>query len=68
MRTVMSAISINEDPAGCVVCHGGTPTVTDKQEAHSGASEALTEVGGPQMFYPDPGSLMDRGPDLRSVP
>jgi len=57
MAAVQALGKPNEDPAGCVVCHGGTPTMTDKQEAHSGASEALAEVGGPQMFYPDPGSL-----------
>jgi len=32
------------DPAGCVVCHGGDPKATDKEQAHGGE------------FYPDPGS------------
>jgi hypothetical protein len=33
------------DPAGCVVCHGGDPKATTKEEAHKAES-----------FYPDPGS------------
>jgi hypothetical protein len=33
------------DPAGCVVCHGGNPQATVKEEAHKG-----------KAFYPDPGS------------
>jgi len=34
-----------DDPAGCVVCHGGDPTATEKESAHGG-----------DAFYPDPGS------------
>ncbi|WP_456481129.1 cytochrome C [Oceanithermus sp.] len=44
------------DPAGCVVCHGGNPQGLTKEEAHSGAPEALSNRG-PQTFYPDPGSI-----------
>ena len=33
------------DVAGCVVCHGGDPTATEKDRAHGG-----------ERFYPDPGS------------
>lgn len=33
------------DPAGCVVCHGGNPKATTKEEAHGG-----------DAYYPDPGS------------
>ncbi|NQT11939.1 MAG: cytochrome C, partial [Planctomycetes bacterium] len=33
------------DPAGCVVCHGGSPDAEDKDPAHQG-----------KAFYPDPGS------------
>ncbi|TWU17825.1 hypothetical protein [Bythopirellula polymerisocia] len=33
------------DPAGCIVCHGGDPTISDdKQAAHGG------------QFYPAPAS------------
>jgi len=45
------------DPGGCVVCHGGNPTATSKDEAHSGAPADLTEAGGPHLFYPDPGAV-----------
>ena len=34
------------DPAGCVVCHGGDATTTDKEKAHG-------SVTG--KFFPDPG-------------
>ena len=44
------------DPAGCVVCHGGNPQGLTPEEAHSGAPEAL-KARGPQEFYPDPGSI-----------
>ncbi|MFQ5559880.1 MAG: multiheme c-type cytochrome [Nitrospinota bacterium] len=48
----------NGDPAGCVVCHGGSPgEKTDKASAHSGAPEGLKEIGGPQNFYAYPGNL-----------
>ncbi len=33
------------DPDGCVVCHGGDPSATTKEQAHAG-----------KAFYPDPGS------------
>ncbi len=45
------------DPNGCVTCHGGNPKATTKAAAHSGAPAALKEAGGPQTFYPDPGSI-----------
>ncbi|MFQ5678975.1 MAG: cytochrome C [Gemmatimonadota bacterium] len=47
----------NGDPAGCVVCHGGTPTAGTAGGAHAGAPEGLKKNGGPQTFYPDPGSI-----------
>jgi len=34
-----------DDPAGCVVCHGGDPAAADKETAHGGGA-----------FFPDPGS------------
>lgn len=45
------------DPGGCVVCHGGDPAATTAEAAHQGAPRDLTEAGGPQLFYPDPGSV-----------
>jgi hypothetical protein len=45
------------DPAGCVVCHGGDPAAKDREMAHRGAPETLTEAGGPAGFHPDPGEL-----------
>ena len=45
------------DPGGCVVCHGGTANATTPEDAHSGAHAELTEAGGPELFYPDPGSV-----------
>lgn len=45
------------DPGGCVICHGGTPTGTTADEAHRGTPAALSDSDGPQMFYPDPGSV-----------
>ncbi len=48
----------------CIVCHGGNPEATTKEEAHKGTIKAFVEgiktehgvVKGPQNFYPDPGS------------
>lgn len=45
------------DPGGCVVCHGGNPTATAKDAAHTGSPADLVEAGGPHMFYPDPGAV-----------
>ena len=45
------------DPGGCVICHGGTPSATTAEAAHSGAPPDLTESAGPPMFYPDPGAV-----------
>ncbi len=58
MMDAISAIgSAHGDPGGCVVCHGGNPGATDKQAAYEGAPEALKAANGPEMFYPDPGSV-----------
>ncbi len=47
-----------DDPAGCVVCHGGNPKENSvKSIAHSGTPEGLENAGGPKTFYPDPGSI-----------
>ena len=40
----------------CIVCHGGNPTATTKEEAHKGTIEAFLKGEGPKNFYPDPGS------------
>ena len=45
------------DPGGCVICHGGDPSATGKEDAHHGAPERLAATGGPPMFFPDPGSV-----------
>ncbi|WP_299618112.1 hypothetical protein, partial [Pelagibius sp.] len=45
------------DPAGCVVCHGGTPGATTAEAAHQGSPTDLVEAGGPHLFYPDPGAI-----------
>lgn len=44
------------DPGGCVICHGGNPSATDAEAAHSGTPENMPATG-PQDFYPDPGSI-----------
>ncbi|WP_297454141.1 multiheme c-type cytochrome [Persephonella sp.] len=48
----------------CIVCHGGNPSATTKEEAHKGTIRAFVDgiktehgvIKGPQNFYPDPGS------------
>ncbi|GAB6052982.1 selenite/tellurite reduction operon c-type cytochrome ExtM [Magnetospira thiophila] len=45
------------DKDGCTVCHGGNNMGLTKEEAHAGAPSMLTSKGGPDNFYPDPGSL-----------
>ena len=45
------------DPGGCVICHGGTPGATTPEEAHQGAPADLADNDGPDMFFPDPGSI-----------
>lgn len=45
------------DPAGCVVCHGGTPEATTAEAAHQDVPDALAESDGPQRFFPGPGAV-----------
>lgn len=45
------------DPDGCVMCHGGNPTATKKEEAHKGIPATLRMAPGPKEYYPDPGSI-----------
>ena len=40
----------------CIVCHGGNPEATTKEEAHRGTIAYFLEHKGPKEFYPDPGS------------
>lgn len=45
------------DPDGCVMCHGGNPQATKKEEAHKGIPATLRMAPGPKEYYPDPGSI-----------
>jgi len=40
----------------CIVCHGGDPEATIKEESHSGTLEYFKTNKGPKAFYPAPGS------------
>ncbi len=40
----------------CIVCHGGNPKATSKEEAHQGTIDYFRQKNGPREFYPDPGS------------
>ncbi len=53
LRQIRDLGKLAGDPEGCVVCHGGNPKATTKEEAHKGAHPDL----GPKAFYPDPGSV-----------
>ncbi len=58
MATIKAIAKPFNDPGGCVVCHGGRPTAITVEEAHSGLPEKMTKQGGgPEDFYPDPGSI-----------
>lgn len=57
MLTIEAMGKAYNDPGGCVICHGGNPTATTKKWAHKGAPKDLTKARGPEMFYPDPGSV-----------
>ncbi len=45
MEAILEEGENRDDPAGCVVCHGGDPAATEKDAAHAG-----------DAFYSDPGS------------
>ncbi len=45
------------DDAGCTVCHGGNIAGLTPEEAHKGAPDFLSGRGGPDTFFPDPGSV-----------
>ena len=38
------------DAAGCVICHGGTPSATSAEEAHKGSPASLAEADGPPQL------------------
>jgi hypothetical protein len=57
MRTIKMNGSLHGDPDGCVMCHGGNPKATTKEEAHKGVPPTLRIAPGPKDYYPDPGSL-----------
>jgi len=40
----------------CIVCHGGNPTATTKEEAHKGVANYFKNNPGPKAFYPYPAS------------
>ena len=51
MMDAIAAIgAAHGDPGGCVVCHGGTPAATTKEQAHRGAPRELTQANGPDML------------------
>ncbi len=41
----------------CIVCHGGNPETKDPLLAHKGSIESLSNLKGPDAFYPDPASV-----------
>ncbi len=57
MQTIKNNGSQHGDPDGCVMCHGGNPKATRKEEAHRGIPATLKMAPGPKAFYPDPGSI-----------
>ena len=57
MRTIKANGSQHGDPDGCVMCHGGNPKATDKEEAHKGIPPTMMMAPGPKEYYPDPGSI-----------
>jgi len=57
MQTIKNNGSQHGDPDGCVICHGGNPKATAKEEAHKGIPATLKMAPGPKNYYPDPGSI-----------
>ncbi len=41
----------------CIVCHGGSTQTHSMTAAHRGSPQKLQELGGPELFYPDPASV-----------
>ena len=57
MRTIKMIGSQHGDADGCVMCHGGNPKATKKEEAHTGVPPTMRIAPGPKDYYPDPGSI-----------
>lgn len=57
MRTIKANGSQHGDKDGCVMCHGGNPKATEKEEAHKGIPPTMKMAPGPKDYYPDPGSI-----------
>lgn len=57
MQTIKANGTQHGDPDGCVMCHGGNPKATEKEEAHKGIPATLKMAPGPKEYYPDPGSI-----------
>jgi len=57
MQTIKMNGQQHGEPDGCVVCHGGNPKATKKEEAHKGIPPTLAQAPGPKDYYPDPGSI-----------
>ena len=56
MHAIIAQARPYGDAGGCIVCHGGNPAGADASAAHRGAPRSLALKGGPDGFYPDPGS------------
>ena len=50
MRTIKMNGSQHGDPDGCVMCHGGNPKATKKEEAHKGVPPTLRITPGPKKI------------------
>ncbi len=57
MQIIKAKGAMHGDPEGCVICHGGNPAGQTLEAAHQGSPEGLVKENGPQLFYPDPGSI-----------
>ena len=50
MRTIKMNGAQHGDKDGCVMCHGGNPKATKKEEAHKGIPPTLKMAPGPKDF------------------
>ena len=57
MRTIKMTSSQHGDQDGCVMCHGGNPKATTKEDAHKGVPPTLRIAPGPKNYYPNPSSI-----------
>src|SRR5947209_3327024 len=56
MRQILALGRAAGDADGWTVCYGGDHSATAKDRAHKGSPERIAASGGPDDFYPDPGS------------